>query len=304
MNIPFEEALNWDCIIIGGGPAGITAGLYLARYRRKVMIYDTCNSRAEHIPLSHNYPGFPEGVSGKDLLKKLRQQLFPYKVPFVNEAVESVEHVNKKKFLIKTSNSTMQAKNIILATGVKDIEPQLVDIRDGIQKGLIRHCPVCDAFEVINQKIAVIAHGKSGLGQALFLRDYTSKITLITLNQTVVWTKKELKEIQESQITIIPYELKGVKLTSSFATLTFSNQQVMEFDCIYSALGDIKNNKLATDLKLKLKDGSIVVNKEQQSSISGVYAAGDIVYGLNQICVATSQAAIAATSIHTRCSNL
>ena len=71
----------WGCVIIGGGPAGITAGIYLARYPLKVVIYDTFNSRAEKIPLSHNYPGFPQGISGPDLLNKMRRQLSSYKVP-------------------------------------------------------------------------------------------------------------------------------------------------------------------------------------------------------------------------------
>ncbi len=73
----------YDCIIIGGGPAGLTAALYLARYRRMIALYDSLSSRAQKIPLSHNYPGFPEGISGNDFLEKLRQQLSFYKVPLV-----------------------------------------------------------------------------------------------------------------------------------------------------------------------------------------------------------------------------
>jgi len=291
----------WDCIIIGGGPAGLTAALYLARYRRKIVIVDLGNSRANLIPLSHNYPGFPDGISGEDLLSRLRQQLSSYKVPVIKATVESLEQINEEKFLVQTENTTITAQNIILATGVKDIEPRLADIYDGIEKGLIRHCPVCDAFEVINKKIAVLGHGKAGLGEAIFLRDYTDEVSLITLGEPVNWTKKDMKSIQESNITIIPTTIKAIALTAHLAKITFSDQRVVQFDSIYSALGCVKNNKLATGLKLKLKGGSIIVNKDQQTSIKGIYAAGDIVSGLNQICVATSQAAIAATAVHTRC---
>lgn len=292
----------WDCVIIGGGPSGITAALYLARYRRKVIIFDTFNSRAELIPLSHNYPGFPEGISGKDLLNKLRKQLSAYNVPFMKETVDSIKQVNAEKFLVKMANKKIYTKNIILATGVKDIEPQLGDIRDGIQKGLIRHCPVCDAYEAMNKKIAIIAKGKSGLAGAVFLRDYTSDITLIILNNTAKWSDKELKLIKRLNISIIiSREIEKMALASNYTTMTLTNQKVIEFDYIYSALGSVKNNKLAIDLKLKLKKGSLVVSHNQETSLKGVFAAGDIVSGLHQICVATSQAAIAASAIHERC---
>lgn len=290
-----------DCIIIGGGPAGMTAGIYLARYRRQVLILDSFNSRAEKIPISHNYPGFPNGISGKDLLNKLRQQFSYYKLPLMNDTVESLKQLNEQEFLVKTANNTLYTKNIILATGVKDIEPRLADINDGIQKGLIRHCPVCDAYEVINKKIAVIGNGKSGLGEAIFMRDYTPDVTLITLGKEDCWTTKDLKKVKETNVTIMSTPIKAIELSSHITKITFSDQRIIHFDCIYSALGSIKNNDLAIDLKLKLKNGSIIVNKDQQTSVKGVYAAGDIVSGLNQICVATSQAAIAANAIHTRC---
>lgn len=293
----------WDCIIVGGGPAGMTAALYLARYRRKVLIYDASHSRAKLIPCSHNYPGFPKGISGKDLLSQLEQQLSAYTIPIIKETVISLQQINEEKFLIQTTNSTNYTKNIILATGVQDIEPELADIRDGIQKGLIRHCPVCDAYEVINKKIAVIAREKSGLNEALFLRDYTPDVTLIMLDNKAKWTQKDLKVIQESNIAVISKRIEAIELSSDCARITLEDQKIIEFDCIYSALGCVKNNKLATDLQLRLKKGTLLVDKNQQTSLKGVFAAGDIVSGLNQICVATSQAAIAATAIHHHCRN-
>lgn len=135
----------------------------------------------------------------------------------------------------------------------------------------------------------------------LFLRDYTAEITLITLGEESKWTKKELKLIQEAQVTVISTPLKTIELKLNCTNITFADQKTMTFDCIYSALGNIKNNRLASDLKLHLTGGSITVDKDQQTSVQGVYAAGDIVSGLNQICVASSQAALAATAIHKSC---
>ncbi|KTC74499.1 thioredoxin reductase [Legionella birminghamensis] len=290
-----------DCIIIGGGPAGLTAGIYLGRYRRKAVIYDAGNSRAEKIPLSHNYPGFPKGLSGPELLARLQAQIAAYEVPIIPEPVDSIKQIDDYEFLVSTQTSERFAKNIILATGVKDIEPRLADINDGIQKGLIRHCPVCDAFEVINKKIAVVGYGKSGLGEALFLHDYTPNIYLLSLGKTDSWTKADLKKIREANITLITEDILKIELTSDSAKMIFTNQKKLEVDCLYSALGAITNNKLAKDLGVKLKEDAVLVNKHQQTSVKGVFATGDLVDGLNQICVATSQAAIAATAIHTHC---
>ncbi|MDP1604245.1 MAG: NAD(P)/FAD-dependent oxidoreductase [Legionella sp.] len=290
-----------DCIIIGGGPAGLTSAIYLARYRRNVIVYDTFDSRAARIPLSHNYPGFPEGIAGKELLKRLRQQLSVYNVPLINAAAESLTQVDEDEFLVMSAGETQRAKNIILCTGVKDIEPHLADINDGIQKGLIRHCAVCDAYEIIDKKIAVIGEGKSGLGEALFLRDYTRDVTLMTLGVSSSWTRTDLKQIRDAEIKIIPYEILAIELTVDKAKITYSDNSIIQFDSIYSALGCIENNALAKNIKAKQKEGLLLVNKAQQTSVKGVFAAGDIVSGLNQICVATCQAAMAATAIHKRC---
>jgi thioredoxin reductase (NADPH) len=290
-----------DCVIIGGGPAGLTAGIYLARYRRKAMIFDGENSRAAKIPLSHNYPGFPQGISGNALLEKLREQLSHYHLPIMKDVVHSVKQINQEQFLIQAKDAQVYAKNIILATGVEDIEPHLADVNDALQKGLIRHCPVCDAFEVIDKKIAVIGHGKAGLGEAFFLRDYTPHITLMTLGKEDNWTSKDLKNIQQAQISLISQDIKAIEFYSNYTRITLLDSRIVEFDGLYSALGCINNNQIATELNLKMKEGCLIVDKHQQTSMKGVYAAGDIVSGLNQICVATGQAAIAATAVHNHC---
>jgi thioredoxin reductase (NADPH) len=171
---------------------------------------------------------------------------------------------------------------------------------DGIHRGLIRHCPVCDGFEIINKTVGVIGEGKSGLKEALFLRNYTPYITLMSLNKDMVWKKTELKQLKAAGINLINEKVFRIKLSSKSAKMIFSNHQEVIFDCLYSALGCIKNNKLAQDVQCKQKKGFLMVNKDFQTSVKGLYAAGDIVSGLSQICVAESQAAIAATAIHNR----
>ncbi|MGQ3889748.1 NAD(P)/FAD-dependent oxidoreductase [Legionella sp. CNM-1927-20] len=293
-----------DCLIVGAGPAGLTAAIYLARFRRNIAIYDFNYSRASLIPTSHNYPGFVKGISGKELLERLKQQLQAYNVSVVREKIESLKQVDGH-FIAKSANSEILSSYVILATGVKDIEPQLPFINNAIQQGLIRHCPICDAYEVINQKVAVIGEGKEGLGEALFLRHYTPYLTLLTLGRAPQWSKKELKDIKEANLIINPLPLVKIELTlNTGATLYFADGKKEHYDCIYSALGCVKHAELARMLNAKQKNGTLVVNRYYETSVKGLFAIGDLVSSLYQICVGEGQAAIATTAIHKRLAKL
>ncbi|WP_419420067.1 NAD(P)/FAD-dependent oxidoreductase [Legionella sp. D16C41] len=293
-----------DCLIVGAGPAGLTAAIYLARFRRNIAIYDCSYSRASLIPTSHNYPGFVNGISGNELLERLKQQLQPYNIAVVREKIESLSQVDGH-FIAKSSQGEILSKYIILATGVKDIEPELPFVNDAVRLGLIRHCPICDGFEIIDQKIAVIGEGKDGLAEAIFLRHYTPYITLLTLGREPHWTKKELKDIKQAGLIVNSLPLVKVELTiDKGATLYFADGQKEHYHCLYSALGCIKHTALALMLNAKHKDGKLLVNHCYETSIKGLFAIGDLVSNLYQICVAESHAAIAATTIHRKLAKL
>ncbi|RUQ84514.1 NAD(P)/FAD-dependent oxidoreductase [Legionella septentrionalis] len=291
---------EYDCIIIGGGPGGLTAAIYLARFRRKVVIYDANQSRALRIPVSHNYPAFPKGIAGEELLRRLKKQLSVYEVPIIYEPVQELKQLDAEKFYIASETSTQTARHIILATGVEDVEPNLPNVTNAVQCGLIRHCPICDGFEVIDKDIAVLGRGAMGLGEALFIRVYSPHITLITMGESPAWSRAELQKITQAGLKIITEDIVEINL-SDCTHVTFKNGLTLRFDCIYSALGSVKNNKLVQHMEVKQKDGCLIVDKHQQTSLKGLYAVGDIVSSLNQVCVAQGQAAIAATAIHNHC---
>ncbi|MBA2652206.1 MAG: NAD(P)/FAD-dependent oxidoreductase [Tatlockia sp.] len=289
-----------DCVVVGGGPAGLTAATYLARFRRNVVIFDTYHSRALKIPCSRNYPCFPQGIAGKEILQKLRRQLYLYKVPIIREAVEHLK-LNSNGFQVTTKNRVINTKNVLLATGVEDIEPDLPNIKKGLQRKLIHHCPICDAYELINKRIAIIEKGKAGLEEALFIREYTPHITLINIEKDTCWTKEELKKIKEASFKVINQSIQEITLIPNALKIYFDDNSMAEFDSLYCALGCVKHNQLGNELKAKQKEGLFIVDKDQQTSVVGLYAAGDIVTNLHQLCVAEGQAAIAATAIHNRC---
>lgn len=289
-----------DCLIIGGGPAGLTAAIYLARFRRTTKLIDAGTSRASLIPRSHNYPGFPDGVNGNELLARLREQARRYGAELHAGRVERLAIESDKTFTAYCGDETFHARSVLLATGVIDIEPELPDFRDAIKHGFLRHCPICDGYEVIDQKVAVFGQGPAGVKEALFIRTYTQDLTLINLGAENKLSEEDRKLLYEANIQLIEEPIVEVQTAGKRITgLKLINGTVLSFDTFYSALGTLVISGLAVQLGANCDDtGNLVVNAAMQTSIEGLYAAGDVVHGLNQICVATGQAAIAATAIH------
>lgn len=289
-----------DCIVVGAGPAGLTAAIYLARFRRAATILDGGASRASLIPVSHNYPGFPEGISGGELLDRLRLQATRYGANVTPSVVSEVSLSPDGGFIVRTQDQTLQAKNVLLATGVVDIEPDLPDIPDAIRRGYLRHCPICDAFEVIDRKVAVTGHGESHLEKARFLRTYTRDVTVFSLGKEMAVGKADRAEFQRMGVKLVEEAVVKVEIEGGTITaLQMSGGSSLQFDVLYSAL----EAKIRADLARGLgaaqeDDDDVIVNEHQQTSVCGLYAAGDVVSGLNQISVAAGQAAIAATHIH------
>src|SRR4051812_15209332 len=161
-----------DCLVIGGGPAGLTAAIYLARYRRSVAVYDAGHSRAALIPKSHNYPGFPTGISGVELLDRLARQVAFYQVPILGAWITSLDKT-REGFVATNRNGEVTARTVLLATGIVDVAPQIDGLDEAVSRGVVRYCPVCDAFEAVGRRIAVLGRSDVAISKAKFLRNYS-----------------------------------------------------------------------------------------------------------------------------------
>jgi thioredoxin reductase (NADPH) len=292
-----------DCLIVGGGPGGLTAAIYLARFRRRFALVDAGQSRASWIPRSHNHPGFPHGINGVELLERLKAQLTQYAGGIVQDSITGVACKPDGTFVAKTDGGAVYtASNLLLSTGVVDLEPPLPNVLEAVRRGLVRQCPICDGYEAIDRKLVVIGRGKQGLGEALFLRTYTPHITLVTLGQPLDLDAEDRNRQEAAGITVIETPLADIALEHSrLARLAFADGTELVFDAIYSALGILPRADLAAILGVELHpDRRIVTDAHQRTSIEGCYAAGDIVTGLNQLGVAMAQAEIAAVDIHNR----
>ena len=289
-----------DVLIVGGGPAGLVAATYLARFRRRVVVVDAGSGRASLIPVSHNCPGFPEGIAGTELLHRLRDQARRYGAAIVDDRVDAVAREANDTFVARCATQSFAARALVLATGVVDIEPELPNLRDAIRQGLIRHCPICDGYEVIGQRIAVIGSGAKGVHEAQFIRHFSAELTLFSLGPAGI-SDDERSNLRASGIDLVEAAVIEVHRDGrSIVGLTTADARIHRFDTLYSALGSLRHCALARELGVDCADdGSILTDRHQQTSVRSVYACGDIVYDtLNQIAVAAGQAAIAATAIH------
>src|SRR4051794_13462684 len=169
-----------DCLIVGAGPAGLTAAIYLARFRLSVAVIDSGRSRAALIPCTRNQAGFPDGIAGVDLLARMRRHAAGFGVAVWSGQVPAV-HRHGDLFVADGTGMPVQARTVLLATGVTNRRPDMPDNvhNTALAQGRLRYCPVCDGFEITDQRVAVIGTGARGLKEAEFLRSYTRDVTLV-----------------------------------------------------------------------------------------------------------------------------
>lgn len=289
---------EYDCVVIGGGPAGLTAAIYLARFHLSVMIIDAGESRALWIACTHNHPGYPGGISGKDLLERMHAQCREYGVRFKNARASHLG-THEPGFEIGAADIQLVAKTVLLATGVKNRRPEVdaaLHIR-AVDRGFIRYCPVCDGFEVSDKKIAVIGTGENGISEACFLRSYSSKITLIAPKAGHMLEDIQYTKAQEFGIDLVdgPAQILAIERDQIWIETPGSRSG---FDTIYPALGTDASSELARQMGANISsDGCVTVDSHQRTSIEGLYAAGDVVLGLDQISHAMGEGAVAATTM-------
>ncbi|WP_133500871.1 NAD(P)/FAD-dependent oxidoreductase [Cognatilysobacter terrigena] len=288
-----------DCLIIGAGPGGLTAATYLVRYHRRILVVDAGKSRARWIPTSHNCPGFPRGVAGTTLLQQQRTQAEGYGATIEDGCIVQLRRDGDAFEATAADGRRWRAHYVILATGIVDVMPPLDDLENAVAAGAVRLCPVCDGYEASDCRVAVYGPVDSTVSHALFLRTFSDEVTVIA-SDDAAGDEEALDAARRAGIAVQPMPAK-LAFDGSKSVVRFDDGHDEAFDTLYPTLGSTPNNDLAVQLGLELDDcGEIVVGEDQQTSVDGVYAVGDVVSALNQIAVAVGHAAIAATKIHNR----
>ncbi len=298
---PQDAAAPLDCLIVGGGPAGLTAAIYLARFHRRFLLVDAKASRAALIPTSHNHAGFPGGIRGTELLERMTEQALGYGSEIRHGTVSRISGGGDEPFTVLVDGEAIATRTILLATGVVDIPPDLPDVAASLEQGLLRYCPICDGYEVSGKKVGVLGHGSSGLNEAIFLRSFASDVTLLSAGEELLLEAAEAKRAGDAGITVASAPVAALATEQGQVVCSLRDGGRHSFDAIYAAIGCKPRHELAEQVGADMADKScITTDAHQHTSVDGIFAAGDIVKGLSQISVAMGEAAVAAVAIHNR----
>ena len=287
-----------DCLIIGGGPAGLTAAIYLARFHLDILVVDAGKSRAGMIPCTHNHAGFPDGISGKELIVRMKDQARLYGTRIVEDHVTRLD-CEGELFSAQWGSGSATTKTVLLATGVTNRRPPMdLDLHDdALARGLIRYCPICDGYEVTDKKVGVIGSDAHGVAEALFLRSFTADVTLIAPHAEHDLPTEEHERLVAAGVVLVDGPAEAVAITGKCIVVDTAEGHYT-FDSVYPALGSDTHTQLADLVGARLgEDGCIGVDARQRTSVPGVYAAGDVVIGLDQISHAMGEGGVAATTI-------
>ncbi|HEV7398180.1 MAG TPA: NAD(P)/FAD-dependent oxidoreductase [Pyrinomonadaceae bacterium] len=296
----------FDCIVIGGGPAGLSASLFLARYLHSTLTFHHDSPRNIYAHGVHGFLGH-HGIPPEVLLARGRDEVTLHGGLIVEASVTQIERLSNDQFRVSTgapdqTARTFEARRLLLATGLRDLTPDCPGFREfyGVS---VHHCADCDGYESRNKRIAVLGSGTKTVGFALGLLTWTNQITLVTNGDAGDITNGDRERLAGFGIQVVEKRvaaLEGDEASKQLSRVLFSDDDHLDCDALFFNLGTKPSSDLHEMLGCKLDPecGLIWVDENQQTSVTGVYAAGDITPNSQLAIVAAAEGAMAAIQIH------
>ncbi|MDZ7850540.1 MAG: NAD(P)/FAD-dependent oxidoreductase [Halodesulfurarchaeum sp.] len=289
---------QYEVVVVGGGPAGMTAAMYTTRLGHETAIVDRGGGRAAMMQEVHNLLGVKEETSGAEFLGIGREQLEAYGTEFHRDKVESCSRSASGTIQLAGTNATYTADAVVLATGFSDIRPDPPLPRTG--RGL-HYCLHCDAHMFVDKSVYVMGHAESAAHVAALMLNFTDEVDLLTRGDPIDWSDETDEMLQGHPIDVIHEDVTGVQNGEDgwLKSLEFEDGAVREYRGGFAMYGAEYNNGLARELGCEINaDGSIEVDGHGRTSVDGVYAVGDCTPGHNQVPIALGQGAKAGIDIH------
>ena len=275
----------YDVIIIGAGPAGISASLYAKRAGLNVLVLYYGKSNLEKAEKIDNYYGFKNGISGKDLYTEGIMQAKNLGIEVKNEEVLNLN--KQEEFEIETVGNIYKSKTVVIATGNKKIKPDIKGIKEYEGKG-ISYCAICDGFFYRNKNVAIIGNGKFAFNEAQYLKNIVNKVTILT-------NGKEPEDSNEFEINTS--KIKEIKGNNKVQKIEFEDGKTLDIDGIFIAIGEAGSSDFAKRMGVITKQDNIMVDENMKTNVEGLYSSGNSTGGLLQISKAVYEGAKAGLSI-------
>ena len=287
-----------EVIVVGGGIAGLSAAIYLARAQRDVLVIDSGHSMAKWEPVVQNYLGFPGGVGGEELLKNGRTQAERFEARFVRDEIKSVS-ARKSFFALKGRRKTYRTKRLLIATGIFHLPPEIPGVKQCLGHSMF-FCKDCDGYRVRGKRIAIIGANNEAVEYALAMLDYSACVIVATNGKQVRWDKQHARWLEEYQIPVARKRIRDVEhRKKKIRALEFDTDRAVKIDYIFTTRGDIFHNQLAKKLGAKIDpDGQIRVDQCMRTTVPRLYAAGCVTPANCQMIIAAGQGAAAAQAIN------
>lgn len=287
-----------DCIIIGGGPAGLNAAIVLGRCRRQVIVFDTRQQRNSSSHGMHNYLT-RDDILPADFIKICHAEMKKYSVQLVHKKIISAKK-SKQGFFMATDEkgNTHHSKKLLVATGLTDTLPEVEGFREMYGRSIF-HCPYCDGWEVRDKKLGVYARNKEGWELALNLKTWSTDVTLFTDGKNKI-TPHQKKKLDANKIAVNDnpiLRLQGVK--GNLKSIVFKNKESMDCDALFFVNGYTQQCNLVKTFGCEMdKKGVVITNRFQQTNIEGLYVAGDASKDMHFVVVAAAEGAKAGVIIN------
>lgn len=293
-----DDPATREVAIIGGGIAGLSAAIYLGRSQRDTLVIDSGHSMAKWEPVVGNYLGFPEGVSGDDLLERGREQAAKHEVRFADDDIQKVS-AESDVFVLHGKAATYRARRILLTTGIFHLPPEIPGVKECLGHSMF-FCKDCDGFRVREKRIAICGANDESVEYALGMLHYSACVMIATNGEKPHWSEQHARWIEEYEIPVHLERIEDVEHRErQILALRLCGGREVEIDNIFTTRGDIFHTELAESLGAKLdEDGQIEVNHCMQTSVPRVYAAGCVTPANCQMIIAAGQGATAAQTIN------
>ena len=268
---------EWEVLVVGGGPAGLSAALYLARYDRQVALFDTGKGRSSWHQINHNYLGFPGGVAARELRERGQRQVAEYQqVTFLDHKVEQLRRENGM-FIASGQAGEWIGRAVILCTGVVDHYPVFEGWEEYVGRSLF-WCITCDGFGCRGARVVVVGNTNSAASEALQLQRFTSHLTVLTDSAICAIDEHFQRRLHNARIPLIHDKIVSATGTNGeFEAILLEGGDRIELDQLFTQHGSTANTKLGEDVGvITSRDGFLCVDTEQKTNVAGVYGAGDV----------------------------